>query len=402
MQKFSDKYYDGVVVSSDIDPNRAGAVRVKIIGLTDELDIKDQPFAIPAINSLTGVPTAGTYLEIRFDEDDIHKPKYFNSSTEKNYLPTDYVNDGYPDIAVGNLGGDFFSMRHDRKKKDTLINHPSESDILWDNFGRIAHDSEHAYEENADQVGTANAEIGGSRILPVLTQGTVDIFTCRVFGAGTQAMQGSEYLFTAHISKDTVNKIKNIPTDSSVETDLNNPEEQVDVSEYKKVLEEDVLWKKSPYNGKSRNVADISTVVITASGSNNFLDATSLVGLADDIKGSDQSVHYILGKGKFDPTYTSGSTVGTTNEDENDLAYGFIQTVDLGDEASWFGADVKLTPGSEQSVHTNSVLVLVIGKDLTNLTPYQTNTIKNIIEHVKNVVKEANGTETASIEKIEK
>ena len=400
MQKFSDKYYVGVVVSSDVDPNRAGAVRVKIIGVTDELDIKDQPFAIPAINPLTGVPTKGTYLEIRFDEDDIHKPKYFNASAERNYLPADYVNDGYPDIVVGNLGGDFFSMRHDRKKKDTLINHPSESDILWDNFGRIAHDSEHAYEENADQVGTANEEIGGSRILPVLTQGTVDIFTCRVFGAGKQAMQGSEYLFTAHISKNTVSKIKNLPTDSSVETDLNNPEEQIDVSEYKKVLQEDVLWKKSPYNGKSRNVADINTVVVTASGSDNFLAATSSVGLANDIKGNDQSVHYILGKAIFDPS-TSGSTVGTPNELEGDLAFGFIQTVDLEYEASWFSADVKSTAEPEKSVHTNSVVVLVIGKDLTNLTPYQTNTIKNIIKHVKNVVKEANGTKTASIEKIQ-
>jgi len=213
MPKFTDRYYDGVVVSDDIDPNRAGAVRVRIIGITDELDPKDQPWAIPAISSFISVPTTGTFLEIVFDEGDIHKPKYFKSSAEKTYLPRGYVA-GYPDVAVGNLGDDDFFMTHRRKNKDTIIEHPTRSNIYWDSFGRIVHDSELAYEENKDQAGTANEEIGGSRVLPVLTQGTVDIFTCRVFGAGEMAMQGSEYLFTAHISKDTVNKIYGLSTEA--------------------------------------------------------------------------------------------------------------------------------------------------------------------------------------------
>ena len=399
MTKFNDKYYDGVVISNDVDPNRAGAVRVKIIGITDELDIKDQPFAIPAVNALTGVPTEGTFLEIRFDEGDIHKPKYFNSSAEAAYLPNDYVNDGYPDIAVANLGGDNFSMRHDRKQRNTLFNHPSESDVLWDEFGRIAHDSEHAYEENSDQVGTANEEIGGSKILPVLTQGTVDIFTCRAFGAGADAMQGSEYLFTAHISKDTVNRIKGIPTDSNTETELNQPEQQVDVSEYKKILQGDVLWKKSPFEGKERDIANINTVVITASGGDSFLDVTSVVGLADDIKGKDQSAHYIIGKADFQPD-TDGETVGTTLETPDDLSSGLIQTVDLAHEASWFGSDVKSNAEPTQSIHTNSVVVVVVGKDVNSLTAFQSRTINDIVEHVTNTVKEVSGTSSAAIERI--
>lgn len=400
MQRFNDTYYDAIVVNDDIDPTKSGAVRVKIIGITDELDIKDQPFAIPAVNLLTGVPTPGTYLEIRFDEGDIHKPKYFGASAEKTYLPNDYVNDGYPDIAVGNLGGDFFSMRHDRKKKDTLIQHPSDSDILWDSFGRISHDSEYAYEENADQAGTANEEIGGSRVLPVLTQGTVDIFTCRVFGAGEMAMQGSEYLFTAHISKDTVNAIKGLTTDTTTETDINNEEVQVDVSETRKVLQQDVLWIKSPYNGKQRDVKNINTVVITYSGNNNFLDTTTIIGLSGDVKGNGQSVHYIIGKSAYNAE-TNGSSVGTSDESIDNSSSGFLQAVDLDYEASWFGSDVKSKAEPKKSVHVNSVVILTVCKNLTELTTYQKDNINNIIEHVKNVIKKATGNKTVTIERRE-
>ena len=59
MTKLNDKYYDGIVVSDEVDPNHAGAVRTKIFGVTDELDDKDQPFAVPAVVNFSAVPTKG-------------------------------------------------------------------------------------------------------------------------------------------------------------------------------------------------------------------------------------------------------------------------------------------------------------------------------------------------------
>jgi len=382
MQRFTDKYYEGRVVNNDVDPNHAGAVRVMIIGITDSLPDKDQPFAIPALNLLTGVPTAGTYLEIVFDEGDIHKPKYFGESSEQTYLPKDYV-DEYPNVAIGNLGGDFFSMRHDRKNKDTLIQHPSESDILWDSFGRISHDSDNAYDENSDQAGTANEAIGGSRILPVLTQGTVDIFTCRVFGAGEIAMQGSEYLFTAHMSKDTVNRIKNEVTASSiVEDEEDNPDVKPDPSEYRPLLDGQVLWEKAPKPGKDRLIKDINTVVVTSSGGDSFLRATQIIGLSKDVKETTQSVHYIIGKSAHNAS-TNGANV--SSGEETNISSGFVQTVELNQEASWFSSAIK--SDNNKSIHNNSIVILAICKDLKDLTAYQTENINNIIKHVENLVK---------------
>lgn len=367
MQKFNNQYYEGRVVNNDVDPNHAGAVRVKILGITDDLADKDQPFAIPALNLLTGVPTAGTYLEIIFDEGDIHKPKYFGSSSEKTYLPKDYVS-SYPDVAVANLGDDFFSMRHDRQKKDTLITHPTDSDILWDNFGRISHDSELAYSQNADQAGTANEAIGGSKVLPVLTQGTVDIFTCRVFGAGEIAMQGSEYLFTAHISTDTVNRIKNKTTTTTTAIEAGKTGTQ-DPSQFRPLLNGQVLFEEAPNPGKSRSIRDIDTVVVTSSGGDSYITASQTIGLALDVKGTKQSVHYIIGKSEFIPS--------TTAENSS----GFVQAVELDREASWFPA-----PTSGKSIHNNSVVILAICKNLSELTPYQTKNINNIIKHLEDLV----------------
>ena len=99
MGKLTDGYYDAIVISEDIDPKHAGAVRVKIYGVTDDLEKQHQPFAIPSAKSLMAVPTKGTLLRLEFDEGDVNKPKYFDFSAEKDYIPETYAAD-YPNIAV--------------------------------------------------------------------------------------------------------------------------------------------------------------------------------------------------------------------------------------------------------------------------------------------------------------
>ena len=70
MTKLNDKYYEGIVATDEVDPNHAGAVRIKISGVTDGLKKKELPWAIPSVVNLASVPTKGTLLEISFDEGD--------------------------------------------------------------------------------------------------------------------------------------------------------------------------------------------------------------------------------------------------------------------------------------------------------------------------------------------
>lgn len=75
-------YYDGVVISDDVDPNHAGAVRVKIVGVTDDFDDTDQPFVLPCANSFMAVPTKGSWLRVEFENGDINNGRYTHVSAD--------------------------------------------------------------------------------------------------------------------------------------------------------------------------------------------------------------------------------------------------------------------------------------------------------------------------------
>lgn len=379
MNLLTDKYYEGVVVSDEVDPYHAGAVRVRIIGITDDLKPNQQPWAIPSIQNHSGVPTKGTVLEISFDEGDINKPKYFNFSTEKSYLPAAYVQN-YPHVTVVNLGGDFFKMFHDRNSKNTLITHPSNSVIAWDNFGTVIHDSDNGYENS----GQGAKEQTGQKIHPVLTEGTIDIFCCTPVGFG-DAHQGSEYLKVTHISKSTVDLINGIAGSSEGDTDEDPlTPTGVDTSILNPLLDSngnvstEVTFIKTSSFIEAKAKRKPTHILIATSGTDDFIDISK--NILD--KNNQISSHYVIGK---EATASASDSEG--NPDIN-RSNGFIQFIDIKND-SYLGSKIPSPkePNLFPSVkaNKNAISIILIGTVAGEIlrTTYQQKTINIILEHVK-------------------
>src|SRR5574343_125381 len=150
MTLLKEPYYEAVVITDEIDPNHAGAVRVSVLGITDKWENQYQPFVVPAINGMQAVPTKGTLLYVSFDEGDINMGRYFFVAQDKNYLPAEYVSE-YPNVAVTNLGDDTFILTHNRKTNISVITHPSDSSVTWDAFGAVTHDSDKGYTNRSEE-----------------------------------------------------------------------------------------------------------------------------------------------------------------------------------------------------------------------------------------------------------
>ncbi len=376
MGKWNDKYYDAIVVNDDVDPNHAGAVRVKIFGVTDGLEEEQQPFALPTVDGIQAVPTKGSYLRISFDAGDVNKPKYFQVSPEKSFLPEDYV-DQYPNVSVSNLGGDFFIMTHDRAAKNTIITHPSASRIQWDEKGRIAHESDKGY----DNAGRGAYKGRGEKLQSVLTEGTVDVFCCTPVGNNIEnggAFQGSEYFFVTHISKSTVNAI-NGQLDSDFNTQVENARDTGTQDETKKELVD--------INGNvSRNVEFVETtsvvvrngketrkIIIDYTGQNDFPAMGEKV--LDDA--NKFSAHYLIGR-QDGASLIEGQNIPNDQEDGSDLTRGFIQFAEIENDC-YLGSNFPPVGPKENE---DSISILLVS-DGTTFTEFQYNTINQIIENAR-------------------
>jgi len=373
MNRLMDFYYDGVVISNEIDPNHAGGVRVKILGVTDGLKDEDQPFAIPASTSSMAVPTKGSLLEIIFDEGDVNKPKYFGSSVEGRYLPREYV-DGYPNIAMTNLGGDLFTMFHDRKNKNTLITHPSNSAMIWDDFGKITHDSVNGY----DNAGLGANDNRGSRIHSVLTEATIDVATCTPFGRGSVS-RGSEYMGITHISKGTVDAVNGTGgIDSNTDADPFEPS-GVDTSQVNQLLDAEgnfageVTFIRSPSIIELNDERKPTTIIIGISGNEDFVLTSKTI----TDKNTQLSAHYVVGKSSRPPDTASQGSDG-------DNSGGFAQFVELKNDAT-FGNTIPSKRNILTKANKDAISIMLIGTDPSEFsrTAYQNNTINIIKEHVK-------------------
>lgn len=342
--KLDRQFYDAVVISDETDRSLSGGVRVLIIGVTDTIEDDLQPFALPAVNSFMGVPTKGSYLKVYFEDGDIHQPIYLHVSPQKSYLPDDYISN-YPNVAIANLGSDFFQMLHNRQDKRTLVEHDSNSSLTWDAFGTLVHDSQNGY-ENA---GKGAKQGTGEKIQKVLTEGTVDVFTCSMHGGG------SEYLKVTHISKETVlgtieqqqkTVEKTTASEEGTGTDPENPETRelggVDI-EY--------LQAKNIITDPNRKV---KLVIIGNTGNNDFL--LSINSLLE----STISTHYVVGR-------TRGEV---------------IQMIDL-DKTGTFGS--KGTWNKQTNANKFSISVLLVGVAASDYTEYQYSVLGDIISKSKNL-----------------
>ena len=374
MTLLKDPYYEAIVVTDEIDPNHSGAVRVSIIGVTDKWENQYQPFVVPAINGMQAVPTKGTLLYVAFDEGDINMGRYFFVAQDKNYLPAEYISE-YPNVAVTNLGADTFILTHNRKTNISVISHPSDSSVTWDAFGAITHDSDKGY-TNAGQDALNNQ---GSKSLAVLTEGTVDPFTCTVFGnnvANGGAHQGSEYFFVTHISKGTVDAINGKIVAESSDDSVSAVETGGSELVTKDIFDADgnEVGSIEYYPTESyidRSDKQISHIIIANSGTNNFVDTASKVSE----KTSTYGCHYLIGR--------SGDTPPTDSERSGDSsanAAGFMQFIELSNDV-YFANNAKILPSTE-AANKNAVVIMLVG-DGTSYTPYQYTMLNKLIVHIR-------------------
>ena len=354
--------YDAVVVTNEIDPNHAGAVRVRIIGITDDFQDKEQPFVLPIVSSFMAVPTKGTFLRVEFEDGDINRGLYTSMSASTTMLPKEYV-DNYPNVAVTNLGSDIFHLVHNRQSKETVITHDSSSKITWNSDGALVHDSDLAY-NNAGYGAKQNA---GTKIQPVLTGGTVDVFCCTAFGL----TQGSEYLSVSHVSKKTVDG----PTTM---TPKNTDTAILETGQTRPLNDTTVEFVESPTKTtvSSRTVKQI---IVTNSGGNDF---TSLFETVADPK-KNVSYHYIIGVDSATAIQGSDSLTlqgSTRNADSNSTPNGFVQCVELSDVAS-FGSTGTLDDGTKANL--TSISVCLVGDGLTPYSEYQYGRLTDVINNAK-------------------
>lgn len=355
-------YYDAVVVNADIDPNHAGAVRAKIIGVTDDFKDSDQPFVLPVVNSFMAVPTKGSYLRVEFDDGDINKGHYTHTSARTSILPQDYV-DNYPNVAVSNLGSDSFYMVHNRQAKETTIYHDSSSKILWDSTGALSHDSDLAY-GNAGYGAKQNA---GTKIQPVLTAGTIDVFCCTPYGL----TQGSEYLSVSHVSKKTVDG----PTAMTPQTQDTSA---LEVGQTRPLNDTTVEFDESPSKTSTSN-RTVSWIIVTNSGGTDFTSVFEKV--MDSTK--NVSYHYIIGLDSAAAVVGSDDLTkqgSTRNADSTGTPNGFIQCVELDDVAT-FGSTGTLDDGTKANL--TSISVCLIGDGTSAYTEYQYGRLNDIINNAK-------------------
>lgn len=377
MTLLEDKYYESVVITDEIDPNHAGAVRVHVLGVTDKLEPENQPFVVPAINGMQAVPTKGTLLYVVFDDGDINMGRYFFVAQDKSYLPAEYISD-YPNVAVTNLGDDTFLLTHNRRTRTTVITHPSDSSVTWNNFGAIIHDSDKGY-TNAGYGALTNQ---GSKIQSVLTEGTIDVFCCTAVGnnlGNGGAHQGSEYLFATHISKATVDSIngKVVANDENSESNPAIEEggsELITNSIYDSLGNEISTVEYYPTESYiERKDKEISHIIVANTGDNNFVDAASKVME----KNSTYGCHYLIGKSNSTPPVDS-ERIG----DSTARASGFMQFVELTNDV-YFGSNAKIPP-SYNKANKNAIVIMLVG-DGTSYSDYQYDMLNKLIVHIKYV-----------------
>jgi hypothetical protein len=310
--------YDALVVSDETDRTLSGAVRVSIIGITDSLEDDIQPLALPAVDSKMGVPTKGTFLKVYFEDGDLHQPTYLQSSPQKSYLPQEYI-ENYPNVAVANLGSDFFQMVHNRADKRTVIEHDSSSRIVWNAFGTVTHESDKGY----DNTGYGAKQGNGKKVQRVLTEGSIDVFTCTPFSGG------SEYLEVTHISKSSVTGSVDKQQALASPTPVSDENNGLDAPVTRPLLTEEIEYVQSKNSLTIQN-RKVKIILVGNTGNNDFSDSVN------SLFNSKLSAHYVVGR----------------------LQKDFIQMIDL-DKAGTFGS--KGTWNMETNLNKICISVLLCG-----------------------------------------
>ena len=411
--KLPEKDYVAIVVGGSNDIMHRGAVRAKILGITNDFADEDQPYVYPAItNGLQQVPPIGYYLRVRFLHGDINSGYYYAMSPTANIAPPVFT-ESYPDVAVGNLGEDGFFYTHNRQTHITEINNPgNNSQLTWDAAGFVTYESNVAH-KNAGMGAKTNT---GENLQHVLTEGTIDIFTCMPVGHNRKASgigQGSEYLTISHISQATIDAFHGTmqpqtPTETPTVPQTESDIPKIDLVNMKGEVVDHVPIERTDQMVKRKGKVAKRIIVCHSEKEcfpvmcNKFMTTMS-------------NAHYLVGWNEGDPeilsdakpveaptmpnaTPATGSTAPATGEAAEMVAEmstpvstaddskqylkntGFYQFIDIEDDAGMFG---DATVGGEKANVDAVIIMLVNGFPVSDFTSYQREKVNILVQHIR-------------------
>ncbi len=368
-----DKDYIGVVVGGSNDINHRGAVRVKILGVTDDYEDEFQPYIYPAITTgIQQVPQIGYYLRVRFMDGDINNGYYYGMSQTKDIASAAFT-EYYPDVAVANLGEDGLFYTHNRQTHITdIVNPGNNSTLTWDASGFATYESSTAHA----QAGMGAKEGTGENLQHVLTEGTIDIFTCMPVGHNRSSSglgQGSEYLTISHVSQATIDAFHGQGAPQETTETPQQPQTEADVPRMDIVNRDGKVVATVPLERTDqmikRNGKEIRRIFVC------HTEGECFPIMAKKIMESSSTAHYLVGKVAGEPEVLSDSA--------NDKSYlknsGFIQFIDLEDDGGVYSGS---TIGGDK-VNVDSVIIMFVGSVTDALTPYQMDILDKLVTHIR-------------------
>ncbi len=344
-------FYYGQVVGTMIDTNHTGAVQAVIKGVTDDWKVEEQPWIYPQLGlGLEAVPQEGYWLLIKFLNGDIMQGLYYGVSATPSFLPREYT-ENYPFLAVANLGEHNFLYTHNRDTHVTKIENPGNGcNVTWGPTGALTIESDSYSSEE------------GAKSLPVLTEGTIDIFTCMPVGHGESGVtQGSEYLSVSHVSQMTIERLRGAGPQEPKPAKVDDVSDGVNVVELYgadgKVVETVTLETCGSDGFALRNGKKATHILICCTEGVPFS-----MKLSDFMKNDAKVVpHYLVGLGAGDP-----DVIGTNDAIPGDLTNnGFVQLVELKNDAT-FGKDMKLSQMRDKKANVDAIVVMFYGDGILN------------------------------------
>lgn len=130
--------YRGIVTKCKTDVKKSQYIRVKIFGLTDTLPNKAQPWARGS--GTHPIPAAGTYVDVTFENGDIHFPIWSNPSKAKG---DSLVTKGQKQSKQQNQeiynSQDGTTVSYNKSTGDYVIDHSSGAKFTIDRDGVLSH-----------------------------------------------------------------------------------------------------------------------------------------------------------------------------------------------------------------------------------------------------------------------
>ena len=375
--RLPNKDYTGLVVGGSNDTMHRGAVRVKILGITDDFDEDDQPYVYPAITTgLQQVPQIGYYVRIRFLNGDVQAGYYYGVSQTPNVAPAVFT-ENYPDVAVANLGEDGFFYTHNRKTHITdIVNPGNNSTLTWDASGFVTYESGTAHA----QAGMGAKEGSGENLQHVLTEGTIDIFTCMPVGHNRSSSgigQGSEYLTISHISQATIDAFhgQGTPVDTNDSPAVQQTEADIPMIDIVNANDEVVMQVPMERSEKpvKRNGKVIKKILVC------HTEGECFPVMAKKFTETDSNAHYLVGKTKGDPEILSDDNGNKKNLKNS----GFVQFIDLDDDGGLYSGS---TIGGDKA-NVDSVIIVLVGSVTDEFTSYQREIVDKLVTHIRTKAK---------------